>query len=171
LFQDLTNYIMDKVRKYKKEENYMRIWGNSVICDTLVNSILQESDKFEDVFAMADQAIEVVMNQKVDPSANDFTQRFKELETTPPLKIHKKMPYFASFNYTTPSCKSIFMGGLGGTGKSMILAYAAMYAYKNNWIVIATPNILKWTQDLSVTPSKMFNGLFNIQEHAIEWLE
>ena len=77
------------------------------------------------------------------------------------------MPYFASFNYTTPSCKSIFMGGLGGTGKSMILAYAAMYAYKNNWIVIATPNILKWTQDLNVTPSKMFNGLFNIQEHVL----
>ena len=62
------------------------------------------------------------------------------------------------------------MGGLGGTGKSMILAYAAMYAYKNNWIVIAAPNILKWTQDLNVTPSKMFNGLFNIQEHVLEWL-
>jgi len=55
----------------------MRVWGNSVICDTLVNSILQECDKFDDVFAMADQAIEVAMSQKVDPSANDFTQRFK----------------------------------------------------------------------------------------------
>jgi len=70
---------MEKVEPLKKEESYLRIWGNSVICDTLVNSILQESDKFEDVFQMADQAIEQVMHQKVDPSANDFTQRFKEL--------------------------------------------------------------------------------------------
>lgn len=41
LFQDLSNYIMDQVKQYKKEEKYLRIWGNSVICDTLVNSILQ----------------------------------------------------------------------------------------------------------------------------------
>ena len=112
---------------------------------------------------MADQAIDFVMSQEVDPSANDFTKRFKELQTNPPLAVHKKPAYFASFNYTTPTFKSGFMGGLGGTGKSMILAYAAMYGYKNNWIVISTPNILKWTQDLTVTPSKMFNGLFVIQ--------
>ena len=41
LFQDLSNYIMEQVKKYKKQEKYMRIWGNSVICDTLINSILQ----------------------------------------------------------------------------------------------------------------------------------
>ncbi len=52
------------------------------------------------------------------------------------------------------------MGGLGGTGKSMILAYVAMYGYKNNWILIHTPNIMKWTQDRTFTPKKMFNGLF-----------
>jgi hypothetical protein len=63
----------------KKQENYMRLWGNSVICDTLVNSILQNIDKFENVFQMADQAIGQVMSQKVDPSANDFTKRFKQL--------------------------------------------------------------------------------------------
>jgi hypothetical protein len=39
----------------------MRIWGNSVISDTLVNSILQSIDKIDDVFAMADQAIQKVM--------------------------------------------------------------------------------------------------------------
>lgn len=55
------------------------------------------------------------------------------------------------------------MGGLGGTGKSMILAYAAMYGYKNNWILIHTPNIMKWTQDRTVTPKKMFNGLFVVE--------
>lgn len=70
---------MDKVKDLKKQENYLRIWGNSVICDTLVNSILQALDQIPDAFEMADQAIEVVMNQEVDPSANDFTQRFQEL--------------------------------------------------------------------------------------------
>ena len=39
----------------------MRIWGNSVICDTLVNSILQNIDQFDNVFIMADQTIERVM--------------------------------------------------------------------------------------------------------------
>lgn len=162
---------MQKVQPLKGEEKYMRIWGNSVICDTLVNSILQNIDQFDNVFEMADQAVEKVNNMVVDPSANDFTQRFKQLDTTPPLKIYKGVPYFASFNYTTPSFKSVFLGGLGGTGKSMILAYAAMLAYKNNWIVISTPNIIKWTQDLNVTPAKMFNGLFVIEEHVLEWLD
>jgi len=59
---------MEKVQPLKKEENYMRIWGNSVICDTLVNSILQEIDQFDDVFEIADQAIGQVMTQEVDPS-------------------------------------------------------------------------------------------------------
>lgn len=39
----------------------MRIWGNSVITDTLVNSILQGIDKIDDPFEMADQAIQKVM--------------------------------------------------------------------------------------------------------------
>ena len=111
---------------------------------------------------MADQAIEQIMNQEVDPSAADFTSRFKYLETSPPLKIHKKVPYFASFNYKTPSYKSVFMGGLGGTGKSMILSYAAMFGHKNDWIVIAPP-VMKWTQDRNVSPKKMFNGLFVVE--------
>lgn len=63
------------------------------------------------------------------------------------------------------------MGGLGGTGKSMILSYVAMLGFKNNWIVISTPNIMKWTQDKTVTPVKMFNGLFVVEEHVLEWLE
>lgn len=110
-------------------------------------------------------------NLEVDPSASDFTKRYKELKTSPPIKVYKEMPYFASFNYKTPSCKSVFLGGLAGTGRSMIMAYLAMFAFKNNWIVIHTPNILKWTQDLTVTPQKMFNGLFIIEEHVVEWLE
>jgi hypothetical protein len=77
------------------------------------------------------------------------------------------MPYFASFNYATPSCKSVFLGGLGGTGKSMILAYTAMYAFKNNWIVINLSNVLKWTQDRLAKPVKMFNGLFVVESHVL----
>ena len=73
------------------------------------------------------------------------------------------MPYFASFNYRTPSFKSVFLGGLAGSGRSMIMAYVAMYAYKNNWILITTPNVMKWTQDRSVKPKKLFNGLFVIE--------
>lgn len=171
LFQELTNYIMEKVKPLKSQENYMRIWGNSVICDTLVNSILQSIDQFDNVFEMADQAVEKVMSQEVDPSAQDFTKRFKELDTTPPLKIYKGVPYFASFNYKTPSFKSVFLGGLGGTGRSMVMAYAAMMGFKNNWIVVTTPNIMKWTQDLNVKPYKMFNGLFVVEEHVLEWLD
>ena len=49
----------------------------------------------------------------------------------------------------------------------MILAYVAMYGFKNNWIVINVPNIQKWTQDRKVTPTKMFNGLFVIEEHVV----
>lgn len=77
------------------------------------------------------------------------------------------MPYFASFNYRTPSCKSVFLGGLGGTGRSMILAYVAMYGFKNNWIVVSIPNVKKWTQDHRAKPVKMFNGLFVVEEHVL----
>ena len=51
----------------------------------------------------------------------------------------------------------------------MILAYAAMYGFKNNWIVISIP-VMKWTQSLNIHPKKMFNGLFVIEQHVVEWL-
>lgn len=170
LFQELTNYIMDKVHTLKDTENYMRIWGNSVITDTLVNSLLQHIQHTDNIFALADQAIQKVLTLDVDPSALDFTKRFKQLDTDPVLPIAKTPPYFASFNYQTPSFKSVFLGGLAGTGRSMILSYLAMYAYKNNWLLLS-PNVMKWTQDRNVTPTKMFNGLFVIQEHVLEWLD
>ncbi len=49
----------------KNNEKYLRIWGSSVISDTLVSSIIQNIDKFDDVFAMADQAIQKVMEQEI----------------------------------------------------------------------------------------------------------
>jgi hypothetical protein len=163
LFQELSNYIMEKVKPLKNSEKYMRIWGNSIICDTIVNSVLQNIDTIESVFDVADEAIEIVMTEEIEPSANDFFKRFKVLDTNPPIKVHQKAPYFASFNYDTPSFKSVFMGGLGGSGKSMILAYTAMYAFKNNWILINIPNAKKWTQDRTAKPVKMFNGLFVVE--------
>lgn len=69
LFQELSNFIMEKVQGFKGKESYMRIWGNSVICDTLVNSLLQNIAQLDDVFAMAEQCIEKVMALEVDPSA------------------------------------------------------------------------------------------------------
>lgn len=77
LFQELSNYIYARTKQYKRQENYMRIWGNSVITDTLVNSILQGIDQFDDVFQMADQAVQKVMDIEISPSASDFTKRFK----------------------------------------------------------------------------------------------
>jgi len=73
----------------RNDSKYLRIWGSSVISDTLVSSIIQNIDKVSDVFEMADQAIQKVMEQEIEPSAGDFTQRFKELATEPPIKIFK----------------------------------------------------------------------------------
>jgi hypothetical protein len=68
---------MEKVKPLKKQEDYIRIWGNSIVCDTLVNSILQSADQFDNILEMADQAIQVVLKQEVAPSASDFNKRFK----------------------------------------------------------------------------------------------
>ena len=53
----------------------------------------------------------------------------------------------------------------------MVLAYAAMWAFKNNWIVVNVPSIYRWTNDRQAKYERAFNGLFVIQEHAIEWLD
>ena len=53
----------------------------------------------------------------------------------------------------------------------MIMAYATMFAFKNNWIVITTPNIMKWTQDRVANPERMYNGLFVIEQHVMQWLD
>lgn len=63
------------------------------------------------------------------------------------------------------------MGGEGGTGRSMILAYLAMFAHKNGWITINLPNAYKWTQNRKTKYVRAYNGLYLIQEHAVEWLD
>lgn len=129
------------------KEHYNRTWGSSCISDTLVNSVLQNLHQHNDVFAMIDQCIQQVELLSVKPSNLDFLKRYKELPTEPPIKLFDNVPYFCRFSYKTPSFKSLFLGGLAGTGRSMILAYITMFAFKNNWIVISVPNAIDWTQD------------------------
>jgi len=44
----------------------------------------------------------------------------------------------------------------------MILAYMAMWAHHNKWIVINVPSGYKWTNDRKVKYERAFNGLFVI---------
>ena len=69
--------------------------------------------------------------------------------------------------------KNVFLGGDGGTGKSMILAYVSLYAYKNNWIVLNVPSGLKWTHDRNLQRGvdRAYNGLFLVYDHAVDWLD
>ena len=53
----------------------------------------------------------------------------------------------------------------------MILAYVAMWAFKNNWIVINVPSAYKWTNDRQAKDERAYNGLYLIHEHAVEWLD
>lgn len=53
----------------------------------------------------------------------------------------------------------------------MILAYLAMWAHKNKWIVINVPCAYRWTNDRKVKYQRAYNGLFLIYEHAVEWLD
>lgn len=53
----------------------------------------------------------------------------------------------------------------------MILAYLSMFAWKNGWIIVNLPNAYKWTQSRTVKYVRAYNGLYLIQEHAVEWLD
>lgn len=58
--------------------------------------------------------------------------------------------------------KSFYLGGEGGTGRSMILAYLSMMAHKNGWIVINVPNAYLWTHDTKAKYPRAYNGLYMI---------
>lgn len=49
----------------------------------------------------------------------------------------------------------------------MVLAYIAMWAFKNNWIVINVPSAYKWTNDRQAKYERAYNGLYVIHEHAV----
>ena len=53
----------------------------------------------------------------------------------------------------------------------MILAYATMFAFKNKWVTVSVTDGYRWTHDRKVKPVKMYNGLFVIEEHVLQWLD
>lgn len=95
------------------------------------------------------------------PSPADFAKRFKVLPGTD-VETKTELPSQARHFCRTPSLKSFFLGGEGGTGKSMILLYLSMLAHKNNWIIINVPNAYKWTHDKKAKYPRAYNGLFLI---------
>jgi hypothetical protein len=108
------------------------------------------------------------------PSSNDFSYRFKTIPGTADkdgIKTKIFLTDKTKYYCRTPSFKSFFLGGEGGTGKSMILAYLSMFGYKNGWIIINVPNVYKWTFDRKAKYIRAFNGLYLINEHAVEWLD
>ena len=53
----------------------------------------------------------------------------------------------------------------------MILAYLSMFAFKNNWIIVNLPDAYKWTHDRHIKYPRAYNGLYLINEHAVQWLD
>ncbi len=111
------------------------------------------------------------MEMPIAPSPGDFAKRFRQLKCNEGLQVKTEPPYFAKFYYQTPSFKNVFLGGEAGTGKSMTLAYVAMWAFKNNWIIVNVPNSYKWTNDRKAKYERAYNGLYVIHQHAVEWLD
>jgi hypothetical protein len=171
LFSDLSNHIFSIVKKLKDNENFMRIWGSSVVVDTICHSVIQNLHLIDDPFGFVEREVNEIMEMKIAPSQNDFAKRFKEVPCNADIEVKSQPPYYAKFYYQTPSFKNVFLGGEGGSGKSMILAYVTMWAFKNNWIVVNVPSIYKWTNDRKAKYERAYNGLFVIHEHAVEWLD
>lgn len=153
LFNDLSNHIYKITQTFMNEENYSRIWRSSVISDIICHSVLQNlSNVKTDPFTLAQKLVREVNEMEVAPSPIDFAKRFKELPSAQSLnlKVAIEATYFSRFHYQTPSFKNVFLGGNAGNGKSMILSYIAMWAFKNNWIVINVPSGYKWTNDRKI---------------------
>ena len=56
LFNDMANHIYATVKQWKDKETFMRIWGSSVVCDTICHSVLQNLDKInEDPFKFVEK--------------------------------------------------------------------------------------------------------------------
>ena len=76
------------------------------------------------------------------------------------------LPENVSYFSQSPSLKSIFLGGEGGSGKSMILTHLAMYGFKNKWILVNVPDCRKWTHDKKKV-TRFYNGLYMQNEAAV----
>ena len=159
------------MQKYRGSPDYNRVWGSSTISDIIINSVLQHTQTLHDSVNIALDITEHVMRLDPLPSANDFAYRFRKMPGYEHIETQKELPPNVRFYCRTPSFKSFFLGGEGGTGRSMILAYLSMMAHRNNWIVINVPNVHYWTYDTKAKYPRAFNGLYLINEHAVEWLD
>ena len=46
-----------------------------------------------------------------------------------------------------------------------------MFAHRQGWITLNVPNAYNWTQQRRIKYVRAYNGLYLIQEHAIEWID
>jgi len=108
----------------------------------------------------------------VAPSPADFNTRFEKLKlSTTSLPLKNKLAKNSSYFWDTPSFKNVFLGGEAGTGRSMILTYIAMWAFKNNWVVINCTSGYRLTHDTTNDVRRCYNGLFLTPNAAKRWLE
>lgn len=125
----------------------------------------------KDPFAVLKEAVDAVNNLKVPLSPADFAKRYEYFDlSTGRLPLINKVADNARFFWRTPSFKNVFLGGEGGTGRSMILAYISMWAFKNNWVVITCPSGYRMNHDRNAYVRRCYNGLFLTPDHALKWL-
>jgi hypothetical protein len=86
------------------------------------------------------------------------------------LKLKNRVARNSSFFWDTPSFKNVFLGGEGGTGRSMILTYIAMWAFKNNWVVINCTSGYRMNYSDDEGLRRCYNGLFLTPGYAMKWL-
>lgn len=65
----------------------MRVWGTSINCDVLTNSILQNLKNIKDINGYVNQAVDFLMSLEVKLSANDIAVRFKTIPLEPELPV------------------------------------------------------------------------------------
>ena len=53
IFNEISNVIYAEAKKYRGNEHFVRIWGSSVISDTIVNSIIRNLHKIKNPFEYA----------------------------------------------------------------------------------------------------------------------
>lgn len=167
---ELSHLVYQHAQKYRSHVEYYRVWGGSVVTDVIVNSILQDAEAIRDARNIAKNLVDEVMTISPLPSPLDFAKRFKTMPGTE-IATKTELPPNVRYFCRTPSLKSMFLGGEGGTGKSMILLYLSMLAHKSGWIVVNVPNAYKWTHDTKAKYPRAHNGLYVITEHAIKWLD
>ena len=79
LFNQLSNKLYEKVQKYRNHPEYGRIWGSSVISDTIINSVLQHLETVHNAVDIVLDIADQVMQIDPLPSSNDFAYRIRKM--------------------------------------------------------------------------------------------